>query len=110
MSIENSLADRVALLARGAGSLRRLDKASGLKLGHSQQIARGNITSVQVDTVDKLARATGATLAWLIRGEGRAPDVESVRALVQDALGTDADEAAVEVLHDVEAAPARGAA
>lgn len=90
--------------------MRRLDRAAGLKFGHCQQIVSGGIRSVHVETVDKLARATGSTLAWLIRGEGRAPDLATVRALVQQSCGDevdgdDLDAATDAVLADQSAAP-----
>jgi len=77
------LADRVRVLCALAKTpLSRISELSGLSRGALPHIARGFVASPSAETLDAVARVTGCSLDWLVRGEGDLPRAEDVRAAV----------------------------
>lgn len=95
------LCHRAGLSFRGADDLARRTP------GHCQAIVRGTIRAAEAVTLLAYARVLGASLDWLISGEGTAPSDDAVRAAVELARTA---RNAVEVLHDATHEPVRGAA
>jgi hypothetical protein len=88
------LQERIRLLADAAGSLRRVDAAAGLQFGHAHAIAEGRISKPTLETYEQIAKGCGVSFDWVAFGRGDPPDPEAVRAHVDAARDTDADEVA----------------
>lgn len=68
-------------LARDLGKLSQRELARRAGLGserHVGLIEEGERPNVTTDTAEKLCRALGLSLDWLLRGEGEAPTEASV--------------------------------
>lgn len=88
------LQDRIRLLARAAGSLRRLDAAAGLQFGHAHAIAEGRIARPTLETFQQIARACDVPFTWIAFGEGPDPDADAIRAHIDAAAQADVARAA----------------
>lgn len=76
-------AERVKALRVQAGlTQRELDVLSGICVSHTSMIECGLRQNITADTARGLARATGATLDWLLSGAGDPPTDEQVSAAV----------------------------
>lgn len=67
---------------------RQLDKAAGLEPGVSWAVEKSATGNSQSATLDKIARALGLSLDYVIRGEGEPPTKESVQAAIDAARTT----------------------
>lgn len=61
---------------------RELDRLAGLVQGHASAIETGTRTNVESRTAIGLSNALGASLDWLLKGEGKAPSPSAVRRAV----------------------------
>lgn len=86
-----TVAKRIEYLGDCAGSLRRLDKASGLPFGHTHALAK-RIADPHLSTLHKVADGAGVPRAWLTNGDGETPAAEAVRAHVAAAVAEPVDE------------------
>ena len=76
-----SLAERVDLLVKLSGLDRKgLSIAAGLAQAHVGMIVRGEISSPERGTIEKLARTTSSDPAWLFFGTGNPPTQEQVQS------------------------------
>jgi transcriptional regulator with XRE-family HTH domain len=64
---------------------RQLDKLAGLDTGVSWAVENSATGNSQSATLDKIARALGLSLDYVVRGEGEPPTAESVQAAVDAA-------------------------
>lgn len=87
--MSETLGDRLLYARSSAGiSSRELDRLAGTVEGHASMIERGDRPRVEVDTADKLARALGLSLDWLVRGTGRKPARRRLVAAIRCARRT----------------------
>jgi ribosome-binding protein aMBF1 (putative translation factor) len=81
-----SFAARLRELREEAGvSARRLSDLAGLAPSHVALIESEVRPNVEMATVTKLATVLGASLDWLVRGEGERPERAAVAAAVATA-------------------------
>lgn len=89
MSNPETPASRIAALrAAGKLSARRLSLISGLADGHVGLIEAGTLGAkrgLEGKTLAALAKTLGATVAWIEKGEGVAPDEAAVLRAVKRA-------------------------
>lgn len=76
-----TVSERIGYLGQCAGSLRRLDKASGLPFGHAHALT-GRIDDPHLSTLHKIADACGVARSWVTNGDGETPDAATVRETV----------------------------
>lgn len=95
-----TLTERIVYLKKCAGSLRRLDKAAGLKPGYCHALV-ARIDNPHLLTLHKIADGTGVARSWVTNGDGPLPSAEGIRSAVAAACAdapdedeADADEAA----------------
>ncbi len=84
--VPSPIGQRIEML-RGLGELpaRELDRLAETTEGHASLIESGVVKNVSAETVAKLAHVLGASLDWLIAGEGKAPSERTVRSSVEAA-------------------------
>lgn len=83
----SSLKDRVSRLLQASGlDAKNFGQLCGLSSSHVGQITHGKIESLSAKTLDRVARVTGAPLAWLAFGEGKAPAMDALRVTIATAL------------------------
>lgn len=81
----SSLASRLRAARKSLKlSARALDERAGLTPGHTWLIEHGERSDITTDTAKALARALGATLDWLLTGEGAAPSVPASKTGTDD--------------------------
>lgn len=84
MVVDMHVGQRVRELRERAGlSRRRLDKLSGFSSGFVQQVEKGK--GLGSDSAKEIARVFGATLDWLIAGEGDPPTQRQIDRAVAEA-------------------------
>lgn len=93
MVLMNTLPQRLSFARELAGiSARDLDRLAQLAEGHTRMIETGKRPRLEIDTVTGLASALGCALAWLVTGEGDAPDAATVRAAIAAARARRVDD------------------
>lgn len=76
----DTVADRIALVRRHSGlSAAEFGRRAGLSRATISSIESGRNEEPETDTVRKIAKLSGASLAWLLDGEGKPPSAKSVR-------------------------------
>lgn len=70
-------------------SQRELDRLAGLTPGHTSAIEAGRRANVGIRIATEIARVLGASLDWLVRGEGEGPTREAVAGAVSLARAAD---------------------
>jgi transcriptional regulator with XRE-family HTH domain len=63
-------------------SARELDRLAGLGEAHTSMIEAGDRVSIETNTAVKLCTALGASLDWLLRGQGKPPTSKEVRIAI----------------------------
>jgi transcriptional regulator with XRE-family HTH domain len=99
-----SVGDRVAHLQSLSGLDRaELSRLAGLAPSHVGAIIRGGVKDPASSTMGAIARVTGVSTDWLIRGEGDQPSeddvheaIERARAAARDADDLDATDPALD--------------
>lgn len=66
----------------GGVSAYKLDQLSELTPGHTAAIERGKRPNLEVRTAQRIARALGVSLDWLVSGLGERPSEAQVRAAI----------------------------
>lgn len=91
----SALAKRLERLRGFAGiSARKLSMLAGMSHSALGQLLRGDHDGLKAESAAALADVLGVTLEYLLRGEGREPGENAVRAAVADAEARKATEAA----------------
>ena len=76
-----TLSERIVYLKECAGSLRRLDKASGLSPGYCHALV-GRIDDPHLSILHKIADGAGVPRSWVTNGDGDTPSADGIRAAV----------------------------
>lgn len=106
-----TLTERIVYLKKCAGSLRRLDKAAGLKPGYCHALV-ARIDDPHLSTLHKIADGAGVARSWVTNGDGPLPPAEGIRSAVAAACADapdededEADEAEAPVFSDLPSVP-----
>lgn len=86
-----TLTERIVYLKKCAGSLRRLDKAAGLKPGYCHALV-ARIDDPHLSTLHKIADGAGVARSWVTNGDGPLPPAEGIRNAVAAACADTPDE------------------
>lgn len=86
-----TLTERIVYLKKCAGSLRRLDKAAGLKPGYCHALV-ARIDNPHLSTLHKIADGAGVARSWVTNGDGPLPPAEGIRSAVAAACADVPDE------------------
>lgn len=93
--VDENIGSRVRELRTLVGiTTRELDRLAGLVQGHTSAIEVGTRPRIEVGTAMGLATALGASLDWLLKGEGKAPSTAAVKRAVEAARAARAEKGA----------------
>ena len=82
-----TLSGRLRWARKAAGiSISQLDHLVGLTPGHVRQIETGTLKDIRVSTANRLSKALGISIEWLVTGDGTAPSAGEIRRTVARAM------------------------